>query len=237
VPVVSAWRQERNERSLARLRRALPEAFPAPVLTHALARPLVPPTPRRAVESYWSAHPVRADRLGRALARRSGAPEGWRWQIAVGRSGPATTFRDPPAPYREQAFGRGPGCCCVCGQPVFRFGWHRDVWGDGEPNRNASWHACCVAAWKLWTAPGDHAPMLKRAQRHRCAATGKRLLRTAEVDHRVPLFRIWREFRHAPWPELLAFWGVPNLQVINREAHVLKCGIEAATRAQLRLRA
>jgi hypothetical protein len=63
---------------------------------------------------------------------------------------------------------------------------------------------------------------------------GKRLLRTAEVDHRVPLYRVWREHRDAPWPTLLRFWGGPNLQVVNRSVHVSKCGAEAEERALLR---
>lgn len=231
---MSAWRDERNELSRARLHRALPSVFPVPVLTHALSRPLIPPTPRRAVESYWNAHPVRADRLARALAKRSGAPDGWRWRLPEPGRGPVASFRDPPAPYREHAFARGPGHCCVCGQPVFRFGWHADLWGEEQPNRRASWHAACVAAWKLWNAPSDHVRFLKRLQRHRCTQTGKRLLRTAEVDHRIPLFQVWRDLKAEPWPELLGYWGMPNLRVINREAHVLKCAIEAADRAQPR---
>jgi hypothetical protein len=64
--------------------------------------------------------------------------------------------------------------------------------------------------------------------------TGKRLLRTAEVDHQVPLFRVWRDLNREPWPDLLGYWGTPNLRVINREAHVLKCAMEAAGRAQPR---
>lgn len=209
----------------------MPDVFPAPVLTHALARPLIPPTPRRAVEGYWNAHPIRADRLARGLARLSGAPVGWRWEP---REGVAVGLRAAPAPYREAAFARGPGFCCVCGQPVFRLGWHRDLWGEGKVNRNASWHSACVVAWKLWHAPSDHIAVLKRRQRHRCAQTGKRLLRAAEVDHRVPLFQVRRDLKDALWPELLGFWGVPNLQVINREAHVSKCAFEAAGRAQVR---
>ncbi|MEG9527532.1 MAG: hypothetical protein MIL41_17490, partial [Hyphomicrobiales bacterium] len=68
----SSWRDLRNEKARARLERALPAVFPAPVLQHALARLLIPPTPRLAVESYWRAHILRADRLARALAARSG---------------------------------------------------------------------------------------------------------------------------------------------------------------------
>ena len=60
------------------------------------------------------------------------------------------------------------------------------------------------------------------------------LLRDAQVDHKVPLFKVWREHRHEPWPHLLAFWGAPNLQVITREAHTTKCSREANGRARAR---
>jgi hypothetical protein len=68
---MSRWEEEkaeRNRRSLGRLTKALPCIFPSAVLSRALARPFVPPTPRLAIDSYWSAHPLRADRLARALA-------------------------------------------------------------------------------------------------------------------------------------------------------------------------
>jgi hypothetical protein len=229
----SSWRDLKNAKARARLERALPSIFPAPVLHHALTRPLIPPTPRLAVESYWRNHILRADRLARALAARSGTPEGWTWQLGEGGAGgrPAS-FRIPPAPFREPAFARGRGACCICGQPVYRFGWHRDLWGQGVPNGKAAWHAACVAAWKFWIAPHEQVRVLKRHQGHRCKASGKRLLRTAEVDHAMPLYRVWREHRDAPWPELLGYWGVPNLQVVNRTAHVLKCRDEAAERSQ-----
>jgi hypothetical protein len=54
------------------------------------------------------------------------------------------------------------------------------------------------------------------------------------VDHRVPLFAVWSEHRSRPWPDLLAFWGAPNLQVINKTAHLEKCAEEAADRAKRR---
>ncbi|GJD39477.1 hypothetical protein [Methylobacterium bullatum] len=235
MTAASEWRAERNERSRARLERALPAVFPAPVLQHALSRPLMPPTPRLAVESYWRNHVHRADRLARALATRSGQPEGWTWRLGTEKgSGLAATFRMPPSPYREPAHARGPGHCCICGQPVFRFGWHRDLWGTGTPNKNARWHSACVTAWKFWAAPSDQVKVLKAHQHHRCAASGKRLLKTAEIDHRTPLYRVWREHRDAPWPKLLAYWGAPNLQVVNRVVHVEKCSTEAGERAHQR---
>src|SRR6202171_3953992 len=82
---MSEWRAERNRRALARLEKALPGVFPAPVLTRALSRPFIPPMPRLAIDGYWRAHPVRADRLARALAARSGTPAGWTWCLGAGR--------------------------------------------------------------------------------------------------------------------------------------------------------
>jgi len=224
---MSETRDAYNRRAQARLTRALPEIFPKPALIHAFNRSWTPPMPRLAVDSYWRAHPVRADRLARALAARSGAPRGWTWRI--GSKGVPRTFRDPPAPYREPKFSRGPGFCCVCGQPVYRFGWHSDLW-DAGPNRKAAWHTACVAAWRLWNAPSDHDRILRRLQARRCAETGGRLWKTAEIDHRVPLFQVWGERRDEPWPSLLTYWGVPNLRVINRDAHATKCADEAKYR-------
>jgi hypothetical protein len=230
----SEWRAERNRKALARLQRAMPEIFPATVKAHALRRPFIPPTPRLAVDAYWRAHPVRADRLARALAARSGNPKGWTWQLTASvKDGRPRSFRAPPAPFRERAHKRGPGFCCVCGQPVYRFGWHADLWDAGR-NRQANWHAVCVIAWKFWIAPSDQVRLLKRMQERRCTESGKRLLKTAEVDHRVPLFRVWKEHRDLPWPQLLGFWGLPNLQVINRDAHAAKCAAEAGYRKDTR---
>jgi hypothetical protein len=98
-----AEQAERNRKSLARLTKALPAIFPPAVLARALNCPFIPPTPRLAIDSYWRAHPIRADRLARALAARSGAPKGWTWQLGNNRkTGLPTTFRTPPAPYRER---------------------------------------------------------------------------------------------------------------------------------------
>ena len=36
------------------------------------------------------------------------------------------------------------------------------------------------------------------------------------------------------WPHLLAFWGAPNLRVVNRAIHVLKCRDEAGERSRAR---
>jgi hypothetical protein len=230
---MSETRELQNRRALARLQKALPADFPAPALVHALARRWTPPMPRLAIDSYWRAHPLRADRLARALAARSGTPKGWTWRIkSKADSDLPASFRAPPAPYREKAFGRGPGFCCVCGQPVYRLGWHEDLWDRGQ-NKNAVWHTACVTAWRLWNAPSDYAKLLRRLQGRKCATSGARLWKTSEVDHRVPLFKVWREHRDMEWPALLGFWGLPNLQVINRDQHAEKCAAEANTRRRV----
>jgi hypothetical protein len=223
----SSWREDRNEQSLRRLRRRLPSIFPVPVLVHATLQRFIPPTPRQAVDSYWRHHPARADRLARALAARRGTPQAWTWRVFDSEDRRlASSFRQPPVPYREKAFELGPGHCRICGSPVFRFGWHVDLWGDERPNCDATWHASCVSAWTLWTAPHQHVRLLRKLQNGRCPATGKRLLASSQIDHKVPLYRVWREHRNLPWPELLAFWGLPNLQVLNRQAHIAKSASE-----------
>jgi hypothetical protein len=87
-----------------------------------------------------------------------------------------------------------------------------------------------VIAWQFWNAPSSQIQLLRRIQRRRCAQSGSRLWRNAEVDHRVPLFRVWSEHRDTPWPGLLDYWGLPNLQVINRDVHAAKCATEARDR-------
>jgi hypothetical protein len=232
---MSKWKEEKaekNRRSLARLTKA-PRIFPSDVLSRALGRPFVPPTPRLAIDSYWGVHPLRTDRLARALAGRGEAPSGWCWRLGDRKIGLPSTFRTPPAPYRERAYALGPGFCCVCGQPVYRFGWHVDLWGTGT-NKNAVWHSACVVAWQFWNAPSDHARLLRRLQARRCNESGGRLRKSAEVDHRIPLFRVWSEHRDAPWPKLLGYWGLPDLQVINRDVHAEKCATEAQDRRAAR---
>ena len=108
---MSRWlreKAERNRQALARLSKRLPTIFPPAVLARALGRPFIPPTPRLAIKSSWRAHPIRADRLARALAARTGPPVGWTWRISQSsKAGLPATFRTPPAPYRERAHRLG----------------------------------------------------------------------------------------------------------------------------------
>lgn len=54
--------REINRRALARLTKAMPDIFPSGVRNRALTRPFIAPTPGLAIDSYWRAHPLRADR-------------------------------------------------------------------------------------------------------------------------------------------------------------------------------
>ena len=60
---------------------------------------------------------------------------------------------------------------------------------------------------RLWTAPARTTGYCADYSQGN-VPTGRRLLKTAEVDHHMPLFRVWREQRDTPWPTLLNFWGV-----------------------------
>src|SRR5262245_46699291 len=133
---MSKWQEHKsaiNERALARLTRALPEVFPPAVLSRALARHFIPPTPRLAIDSYWRAHPLRADRLARALAARSGQPDGWTWQLGKPRNGLPATFRIPPAPHRGKRFARGPAFRRRGGPTGLQFRSHCGLGGQ-SPN-------------------------------------------------------------------------------------------------------
>jgi hypothetical protein len=116
---VSTWLAQRNEKARARLMRNLPEVFPGAVLVHALSRPFLPATPRRTVDSYWRYHPIRADKLARALAALSGAPEGWVWRAGIQKSEPLVSFRVPPTHFANRPIRRAPAIVVCAGSPYF----------------------------------------------------------------------------------------------------------------------
>jgi hypothetical protein len=180
----------------------------------------------RSLSTYWRAHPSRGDRQARALAAPSQAPCGWTWQLGDRRSHLPFTFRTLPAPYRKAAHALGTGFCCVCGRPVDRVGWNIDLWGS-RPNKNAVCHSACVVAWQFGNGPSSEIKLLRRLQNRRGAQSCGRLWRNAEVDHLVPLFRVWSEHRDRPWPGLLAFWGLPNQRRSCRQMRDRKRGTGA----------
>jgi len=187
---------------------------------------VVPPwvnNARHAIDAYWRRHLARAELLARALAERGGAPAGWSW--CTGR------LRSPPLPYYEARFAPPAGHCRVCSQPVYRYGWHRDLWRDGAPNTRASWHACCSTAFRLWRSPSAYLEQIAERHGGRCAINGVELGPDAEVDHLTPLWRVWRSRASLTWPAMLHYWSLANLHVVSRAAHLRKCAIEAGERA------
>jgi len=80
-----------------------------------------------------------------------------------------------------------------------------------------------VTAWRLWNAQATTPSLIRRLQGRKCAQTGARLWKTSEVDHQVPLFKSGASI--ATWRGGAArVLGLPNLQIINRDVHVHKCG-------------
>lgn len=103
------------------------------------------------------------------------------------------------------------------------------------------WHAPCVDAWRRWTSGAGLWRFLAERQGWVCAETGKPLrepagylLRTPEVDHKVPLWRVRAEAAQHQWPDVLRFWDIGNLQALSPEGHRLKTAREAAERAAIR---
>jgi len=71
---------------------------------------------------------------------------------------------------------------------------------------------CCSKKQSGCTVAGPMAILECPEWRGPAAATPtsaalRRNWKSAEVDHRVPLFRVWSEYRDMPWPKLLDFWG------------------------------
>jgi hypothetical protein len=118
-PVSPQRRACRRRRSRASLLGAFQNCH-ATVLSWALSRSFVPPTPRLAIDSYWRAHPIRADRLARGLAIARGLNFGRSSGGATlaypddqvknfGNSGTSLRSRHPLEPPSDQGSGRHHG--------------------------------------------------------------------------------------------------------------------------------
>lgn len=133
-------------------------------------------------------------------------------------------FRTPPKPYAEG--------CPMCGLPRFALGWHYDWNGSGEtPPGRGHWHKACAAAFRLMTAPRDFEMFFRRRQGNRCSLSGVLLGETVDIDHMIPLYRVYRDFGHLDPDELVGFWGPANLRAVDPVAHKEKCAFEARERS------
>ena len=234
---MSKWQDEkekRNRQSVTRLTRALPGIFPSNVLSRALNRPFVPPTPRLAINSYWRAHPIRADRLARRV--RPAAE-----RLTGGPGGLAKTARAdcrPPSERRPRRIAkthtrRVPASAACAGNRCIALAG-MSICGIAVPTR-----------MQIGTAPASlpgNSGMC-RVTRPACCGVSKHAAVAKPADDYGRPPRLTTEsrcfgygantgMRHGR--HLLDYWGLPNLRVINRDAHAAKCAAEARDRCTAR---
>lgn len=196
-------------------------------------------TPGLRVERYWYRHPLRAFALMRALMIANNDPyeQGWPEIKSVGRSTwtPAgryefkisaekPMFRKPPMPYLKG--------CPMCGQKRYNLGWHTNWDGKGESSRG-KWHAACRSAYLLMTKPSEFSDFFIDLQDGLCAISGILLedAKRIDIDHIIPLYRVYRDYSHLQPEQLVQFWGPRNLRAISNKSHKKKNIFEAAERA------
>lgn len=197
-------------------------------------------TPSLRVQRYWYRHPFRAFYLMRALMRENPRPfsREWpemksngktiktpsgRWEFKISKERPQ--FRKPPQPYL--------GGCPMCGGVRYNLGWHSDWDGKGK-SKQGWWHQSCSSAYRLMTSPAEFSQVFYDRQGGFCALTNDPLSDSYDIDHIIPLYRVFRDFGHLEQDELIGFWGPGNLRAITKEAHKRKNAYEAAERSAFR---
>lgn len=155
--------------------------------------------------------------------------------------------RKPPLPGFWRVHGvkqKGHNFCPVCTGPTFHDGdWRFEA---ATPRWNRSWHAPCLQTSFVWTRYADYALYLARRQGGVCPETGEPIIAEqvsyhgkayqyvkagVEVDHVIPLWRVRLEGGKHPWPGVLRFWGLSNLQALSSVGHKRKTAREARERA------
>ena len=202
--------------------RNLPEVFPEAVPVHALSRPFLPATPRRTVDSYWRYHPIRADKLARALAALTRAPEGWGGESESRNRGHWLVFGYHQPHFANRPIRRAPAIAVCAGSPYFGSAGIA-TFGGPAPKSERYMAQLLRCGLELMDCAERSCPAPEGSSEAPLSRNRRTTFKNAEADHHVPLFKVWHDYRDRPWPALLAFWGVPNLQVINRSAHVEKC--------------
>lgn len=194
-------------------------------------------TPALRVDRYWHRHPLRAFNLMRALMRSNPKPYESDWPQIVTPSKwckvekrhihglPKAKFRIPPQPYK---YG-----CPMCGLTRYNLGWHTDWNGLGMSDRGY-WHKACAAAFGMMQAPSNYSNFFKERQNGLCAITQDPLNDDCDIDHIIPLYRVYRDFGHLPIDQIVGFWGPWNLRAITLDAHKVKNAYEAKERADAR---
>ena len=88
-------------------------------------------------------------------------------------------------------------------------------------------------AFDLMRNPYDFANFFHDRQNGICSLSGERLgdISNIQIDHVIPLYRVYRDYRDYPIKDLLVFWGPDNLRAVTKEAHKIKSKYEAAERS------
>lgn len=137
-------------------------------------------------------------------------------------------FREFPKPFNHGGHGAG---CPMCGGVRYNLGWHTDWDGTGK-SKTGYWHKACAAAYALMSTPNEYSSFFYTRQDGFCSVTGEELIDGQyQIDHIIPLYRVYRDFGHIPVLELIEFWGPNNLRAITTEAHKDKNRYEARERA------
>jgi hypothetical protein len=180
---------------------------------------------------------LEAEYTTRQLILKAPIIEGWRW---------TTSHRRLPLPFYEDhsLLPAQFGYCRICAGPVFK---HNAHFGDAISKR-AYWHAVCLKAFTFWSTPDPD--VLGLRQNWRCNHCGEDLASaptdehrdlirysghfrsTVQVDHVVPLYRVWRDMRGLYWTDLIRFWSSDNLQVLCIPCHQEKSASETTERAK-----
>lgn len=172
---------------------------------------------------------IDADYVARQLCAKAPLIECWQW----------TRHRRPPLPFYDNPhlLPKAQGYCRICAGPVYANGAH-----FGSELSKRTWHNVCLKAFTFWTQPD--ANVLGPRQQWACASCGSDLsiarghgrsfTDVAQVDHVVPLYRVWRDLKGLYWTELLHYWSPDNCQVLCVACHKMKCAAEAGERAAVR---
>ena len=142
-------------------------------------------------------------------------------------------FRNPPQPYLRHGPPYKMIGCPMCGGKRYRLGWHNDWDGSGECNKGY-WHKSCAAAHGMMQNPIDYWRFFHARQGGVCSLSGEPLgesRENIEIDHFVPLYQVYRDYREYDISDLLVFWGPENLRAVTKSAHKIKSKHEAAERA------
>lgn len=162
-------------------------------------------------------HPPGHKRAGEP-ARNTWCPK-WTGRDCVGEYMLATSSDMQRRALRD----RDKGICAGCGEhyarrrKVLRRSCTRGCL-DGNPR-------VCSARW--CGIPGSAAPMALPEGPCCCFEYDYGW----QADHIVPL---WSVDRSEPWPQVLRWWSLDNLQTLCLPCHDAKCAAEAAARASLR---